>query len=81
MSDISIDEVIVVIDHPAGKIEAPLRTWMDVGPGPRPFVHPTAAKHRDTGEPLPLSVIPIEYRNDEESRALIAAGKIQNPWK
>jgi hypothetical protein len=38
------------------------------------------ARHAKTGERLPLSVIPIQYRNDEESRALIAQGVIEDPW-
>lgn len=27
-----------------------------------------------------LSIIPLPYRNDEESRALIARGLLSDPW-
>jgi hypothetical protein len=81
MSETPVDDIVVIIDHPFGTVEVPLRTWMEIGPGPRPFVHPAAARHRVTGELLPLTVVPLAYRNDDESRKLIAAGKIQDPWK
>ena len=76
-----LEDVLVVLDHPFGRLEVSLTEWMEVGPGPRPYVRPVAAKHRVTGGPLPLSVVPLAYRNDEESRALIAAGALEDPWK
>lgn len=74
------EDVVLTIDHPFGTVEASLAKWMATGPGPRPLVRPIAAKARSTGQPLPLSVIPLPYRNDEESRRLIAQGDIPSPW-
>ncbi len=54
--------------------------WMEIGPGLRPGTRPIAARSRATGEALPLTVIPLAYRNDEESRRLIAEGRIASPW-
>jgi hypothetical protein len=31
------DDVIVTVAHPWGDIEAPLQTWIEIGPGPRPY--------------------------------------------
>lgn len=78
--NIPLDDVIVTVAHPYQDIDVPLRVWMRIGPGPRYLVHPTAAKHRGTGAPLPLTVIPLRYRNDLESRRLIQEGKLENPW-
>lgn len=75
------EDVIVTIDHPFGRIEPTLAEWMRKGPGPRKLLRPTAARSRSTGEPLPLSVIPLAYRNDAVSRMLIAAGIIKSPWE
>lgn len=72
-------ELIVTIDHPMGAVEVTLREWIARGPGPRGLVRPVAVR-RAAGEELPLSVIPVEYRNDEESRRMIADGVIENPW-
>ncbi|XYH96871.1 hypothetical protein ACMHYB_55375 [Sorangium sp. So ce1128] len=80
-STVPIDEVIVTLGHPHGDIDTPLRIWMERGPGPRPLVRPIAAKHAKTKQPLPLSVVPMQYRNDTESRDLIARGVIADPWK
>jgi hypothetical protein len=76
-----VDDVIVVIGHPHGDLAEPLALWMATGPGPRPLVRPIAARSRSTGEPLPLSVIPLPYRNDEESRRAIRDGLIDDPWR
>ena len=61
--------------------EVPLATWMALGPGRRSATAPESARSQSTGEALPLTVIPLPYRNDLESRALIAAGKIASPWR
>jgi hypothetical protein len=73
------NEIIVTIDHPFGTVEATLAEWIERGPGPRPLVRPTAARSALTGESLPLAVIPLRYRNDAESRRLIATGKLEPP--
>ncbi|MBB2940617.1 hypothetical protein FB565_000321 [Actinoplanes lutulentus] len=76
-----LDDVLVVIGHPWSDFEVPLTEWMSTGPGPRHGIRPESAKSRTTGEPLALTVIPVAYRNDRESRALIAAGAIVSPWR
>ncbi len=80
MHDLDPDDIIVTVRHSWGDTEATLAKWMEIGPGPRPNTRPIAARSRSTGEPLPLTVIPLAYRNDEESRRLIAEGKIKSPW-
>ena len=70
----------MTIDHNFGKLEVPLTGWIAKGPGPRKFLELCAARSGSTGEPLPLDVVPLIYRNTEESRRLIAEGKLENPW-
>ncbi len=74
-------EVILVVSHPFADLDMPLAAWMATGPGPRHGTRPIAARSRTTGEALPLTVIPRQYRNDRETRALIAAGKLDSPWR
>jgi hypothetical protein len=74
------DDVLLVITHPFGDVEVPLADWIATGPGPRRFVRPVRAYSRSTGSRLPLSVIPLRYRNDEESRRAIADGLLDDPW-
>jgi len=52
---------------------------MKHGPGPRVGLRPVAARSRLTGEELPLSVVPLRYRNDAESRAAIERGEFTDP--
>jgi hypothetical protein len=73
--------IVVLISHPFGNIEVPLEEWIATGPGPRLFVHPIAAKDKTTSQSLPLDVIPLQYRNNEESINLIVEGKLINRWK
>jgi hypothetical protein len=73
--------IVVVIAHPYGNIEVSLAEWIATGPGPRLFVRPIAAKDRATGQALPLEVIPLQYRNDEDSIRLIVEGQLVDPWK
>jgi hypothetical protein len=73
------DDVIVTVAHPWGDIEAPLRTWIEVGPGPRPLVTISKARRRD-GSPVPLTEIPPQYRNNAESRRLQRLGQLPAPW-
>jgi hypothetical protein len=75
-----VDDILVVIGHPFGDVEVPLADWIATGPGPRPLVRPVRARSRSTGQPLPLSVIPLRYRNDEESRQAIRDGLLDDPW-
>lgn len=77
----NIDDVIVTLAHPHGDIEIPLVEWIRTGPGPRHLLQPTGARSRATGAPLPLSVIPLTYRNNAISRALIKLRLVQRPWR
>lgn len=74
------DDIIVTISHPFGEVHVTLSEWIRRGPGPRPLVRPVAARSALSGEELPLTVIPLQYRNDERSRAMIERGEIANPW-
>ena len=74
------DDILVTIGHPSGDVEVPLAVWIATGPGRRPFVRPLQARSRSTGRDLPLSVIPLRYRNDEQSRQAIQEGLLDNPW-
>jgi hypothetical protein len=74
------DDILVVIGHPFGDVVVPLGNWIATGPGPRPYVRPLSARSRATGEPLPLSVIPLRYRNDDEARQAIRDGRFDDPW-
>jgi hypothetical protein len=73
------DDVIVTVAHPWADIDIPLRTWIDVGPGPRPLTAIGRARQRD-GTPVPLEEIPLEYRNTRESRRLQRLGLLPAPW-
>jgi hypothetical protein len=74
------DDILVVVGHPFGDVEVALTVWIATGPGPRPFVRPLRARSRSTGQPLPLTVIPLRYRNDEQARQAIQDGLLENPW-
>jgi hypothetical protein len=74
------DGILVVIMHPFGNLEVTLRWWIENGPGPRPFVRPGRVRSRTTGRRLPFETIPLEYRNNRESRQAIREGLIPNPW-
>jgi hypothetical protein len=57
MLDPDVDEdVIVTVAHPWGDIEAPLPTWIEIGPWPHPLVNISSARRRD-GSPVPLEEI------------------------
>lgn len=73
-------DIVVTVAHPWGDIEAPLQTWIDTGPGPRPYVGITAAKRLSTGAEVPLSEIPQEYHNSPEARSLQRQGLLPCPW-
>jgi hypothetical protein len=73
------DDVIVTVGHPWADVETTLRCWIATGPGPRPFVTITAARPRD-GRALPLEEIPMQYRNNSESRRLQRLGLLAAPW-
>ena len=74
------DDVEVLIRHPFGDVWPTLAAWMEHGPGPRVELRPVAARSRLTSEALPLSMVPLRYRNDAESRAAIERGEFTDPW-
>jgi hypothetical protein len=74
------EDVELVLNHPFGDVETTLAQWIAVGPGPRKRVRPVAARSRRTGEQLPITVVPLVYRNDDTARALIESGELAWPW-
>lgn len=73
-------DVVVLIPHPYRDVECPLAQWIRTGPGPRPYVRPSRAWSRTTGEELPLTVIPLQYRNTRAARRAVRDGLVPNPW-
>ena len=69
----------MLIEHPFGDLWPTLASWIERGPGARVGLRPVAARSRLTGETLPLSVIPLRYRNDAESHAAIERGDFTTP--
>ena len=74
------DAVVLTLSHPHGDLEMGLEDWIATGPGPRPLLRPTSARRSGTGEPLPLSVVPLRYRNTRLSRFLVSLGLLERPW-
>ena len=73
-------DIVVIIDHPHGRLEVPLEQWIEQGPGSRDLLRPVAAKSAKTGEPLPLTVIPMPYRNSPLTRLLVRMKLLKKPW-
>lgn len=78
---ISLFEIDVIIGHNFGDVRISLEEWIKVGPGPRLFVRPIKAFRRDTDEEFPLSVIPVQYRNDISYIRKIVTGDAPDPWQ
>jgi hypothetical protein len=74
------DDIIVTVAHPWSDIEETLTQWIAIGPGPRPFVTIASARRRSTNEPVDMAEIPLEYRNNRESRRLQRLGELPAPW-
>lgn len=74
-------DINVRLSHPHGDIEIPLEEWIKTGPGERDLLQPVLAIRASTGEKLPLSVIPLQYRNTILSRLLISLHILPQPWK
>jgi len=72
--------ILVTLRHPHGDLEIPLKDWMEQGPGDRPMLRPVAARFEGSNAALPLSVVPLAYRNNAVSRLMIRAGLIKYPW-
>ena len=76
---VKFDDIEVLISHPWVNDYIPLRTWMQIGPGLRPLVGVAAARHAVTKKPLPMSAIPLAYRNTRWSRLLVQLRLIKPP--
>ena len=74
-------DILLTVPHPFGDVETTLADWIRVGPGARPLLCPVGAKRASTGEPLPLRVVPLRYRNNGWSRLFIRLGVLADPWK
>ncbi len=57
-----------------------LEDWIAKGPGSRWHIGPAGAICADDGRRLPISVIPLQYRNNEFAQFLYAAGAVPYPW-
>ncbi|GAA1572573.1 hypothetical protein GCM10009827_113190 [Dactylosporangium maewongense] len=74
------ENVLIAYATTGERHRMPLEEWATHGPGPRHGTRPRVAYDRRTGDELPLTVVPLRYRNDLESRSLIAAGRMPPPW-
>lgn len=75
----NLDTVKVVIDYKFTTFRIPVKQWLDEGPQGNPAIVP----HRlecDDGRHLPISQLPLPYRNTRLSRWLIKFGILTNPW-
>lgn len=73
-------EIYVTVNHPWGDLEIPLTAWIEYGPGPRHLVSINSARCSD-GRILPLTVVPLQFRNNQLSRLLIKLKFLSDPWK
>jgi hypothetical protein len=74
------EDVLLLLAHPFGDTWTTLADWIESGPGHRPLLRPVKARSRLTGEDLPLSVVPLQYRNDGAARLAIERGELKDPW-
>ena len=63
------DDILVTVAHPWGDIETTLSVWIEQV---RALVRssPFTSARRRNGDPVPLDAIPLQYRNNPESRRL-----------
>ena len=76
----TVTVIDVVLQHPHGHLRVGLQEWISKGPGDREFLAPTHAIERETGKELPLSVVPLRYRNSPWSRRLVRLRLLKEPW-
>ena len=69
----------VKIDHPHGVAWIPAIEWMLEGPGPRRLLEPSEMRDA-AGNKVPLSAIPLRYRNTRTARFLKSVGLLENTW-
>lgn len=75
----NLENLVVIVDHPFGKLEMPLKVWMETGPQSRILLRPIGVMDKN-GQILDLNIIPLKYRNSPFSRLLIKLGFIETPW-
>ena len=68
------DDVIVTVAHPWGDIEASLRTWIQLGPGPRPMTTISKARRRAGATGGDPAAIPQHRRRPQATVPRPAAG-------
>ena len=76
----NFDEMMVIISGNWGDIAMTLSEWIRTGPGNRFLRKPVRAWNLKTGREMSLGEIPLQYRNNEESRKKIECGEISDPW-
>ncbi|CAM2009965.1 hypothetical protein [Acanthopleuribacter pedis] len=69
----------VVLVHNHGEVIIPWKTWLEEGPGERSLLTPSRILD-SAGNPRPLRMLPLPYRNTRLSRWLIHCKLIRNPW-
>lgn len=74
------EDVAVTVAHPWGDVETSLVRWIDTGPGARPYTGIIRARRLSTGDPVPLTEIPLQFHNSPESRSLQGQGLLPCPW-
>lgn len=79
-NETNFDEIMVVISGNWGDIPMTLTEWAKNGPGIRFLRKPFRVWNLKTGREMSLDEIPLQYRNDEESRKKIENGEIPYPW-
>ena len=77
---VAFSELEVRLSHPWLSDFVPLDMWIELGPGVRDRVGPLEVRHSQTEESLPISVIPLRFRNSMLSRLLIRWGLLKDPW-
>ena len=80
LNGIPIEEIEVLFFGRWGDMWWPLQEWIQQGPGEQRLRAPVSVRHRVSQERLSLDIIPIQYRNNTESRRLIREGNLQDPW-
>ena len=76
----ALDDVIVTISQAFGTVDIPLSKWMANGPPGRSALRPRAPRSGSTGKPLAPTVVPLAFRNDDDSLKAILQGRVEEPW-
>lgn len=73
------EDIVVILDHPHGKVDVPLTEWIEKGPAFRKYLRPVGAKTKD-GVILSIEVVPFRYRNNLVSRLMCSLRFIKKSW-